>query len=236
MARNDPDEGAPILAAASVNPTEMRQIWTGATPTRCLIRIIDIEEFQTSDGPELRASFRDPGEAEKLPAGGIEQAIREAESYAQPKRKLGARFKRVIVRVKAFFTGAVLSPLDIALFGDPTIIVFFLARPANLRFSPLVKALSHKNPDDRPGYGGLMHVTLADGKYYESAEPLEDCRIAYFVCQPPLNPSDPLPPPPEYNFKHGLNLNVRLNHPTDDDGTRRALDIMIDPDIRYPGQ
>jgi len=237
MARNDPDEGAPILAAASVNTSEMRQIWTGATPTRCLIRIIDIEEFQTRDGPELRASFRDPGEAEKLPAGGIEQAIREAEVNATPKRKLASQVKRVIVGVvKALFTGAVLSPLDIALFGDPTIIVFFLARPANMRFSPLVKALTHKNPADRPGYGGLMHVTLTDGKYYESAEPLEDCRIVYFVCQPPLNPADPLPPPESYTYKHGLNLNVRLNHPTDADGTRRALDIMIDPDIRYPGQ
>jgi len=236
MARNDPDDGAPILAAASVNPSEMRQIWTGAVPKRCLIRIIDIEEFQTRDGPELRASFRDPGEAEPLPAGGIEQAIREAAVNAEPKRKLVAGIKRAIVRVKAFFTGAVLSPLDIALFGDPTIIVFFLARPANLQFSPLVKALSHKNPADRAGYGGLMHVSLANGGYYASAEPLEDCRIVYFVCQPPPNPADPLPPPESYAYKHGLNLNVRLNHPTDADGTRRALDIMIDPDIRYPGQ
>jgi len=236
MARNDPESSAPTLAVAPVGPTEMRQFWNGDAPTRCLIRIIDIEEFQSSNGPELRASFRDPGEAEKLPAGGIEQAIREAAGNAEPKRKLVARVKRAIVRVKALFTGTVLSPLDIELFGPPTIIVFFLARPANLRFSPMVKALSHKNPLDVEGYGGLMHVTLKDGKYYESPNPLENCRIVYFVCKPPLNPADPQPPPESYAYKHGLNLNVRLDHPSDDDGTRRALDIMIDPDIRYPGQ
>ncbi|HEV2816848.1 MAG TPA: nucleotide synthetase [Allosphingosinicella sp.] len=238
MARNDPDGGAPISAAAPLN-LEMRQIWDGDPPKRYLIRVIDIEEVRTSGGPELRASFRDPDkEPRKLPAGGIEQAIRDAARKAGPKRAFVSRARLVIARTKAFLKGKgpLRSPLDIALYGDPTIIVFILARPINLRFSPLAKALTHKNPADRDGYGGLMHVRLANGKYYARPEPLEDCRIVYFVAKPPPGPSKE--PPPGYRYKHGLNLNVRLDHPPDDDDdkTPRALDIMIDPDIRYPGQ
>lgn len=234
MALDDPDGGAPIPAQAASNLFEMRQIWDGTLPTRYLIRAIDIEEVHTREGPELRASFRNPGGCEDLPCGGIEQAIRAALRDAGPKRGVVARARRLFARTKAFFSGPMRSPLDIELVGDPTIVVFILARPCNLRFSPLVNGLSHKNPADRDGYGGLMHVTLTQDEYCESPEPLEDCRIVYFVAAPP--PAPAMPPPETYGYKHGLNLNVRLKHPDDDDGTRRALDIMIDPDIRYPGQ
>lgn len=240
MARNDPEGDTPTSAAAPLN-LEMRPTWDGDPPKRYLIRIIDIEEVQTSGGPELRASFRDPEkEPRELPADGIEQVIREAARKVKPKRAFISRAKLVIARTKAFLkrTGPLRSPLDIALRGDPTIIVFILARPINLRFSPLAKALTHKNPADRNGYGGLRHVKLTQGEYSESPKELEDCRIVYFVAEPPPSPSDPPPRPPGYWYKHGLNLNVRLDHPPDDDGDRtpRALDIMIDPDIRYPGQ
>jgi hypothetical protein len=237
MARDDPNGGAPTLAAAP-SSLFMRQIWDGKAPKRYLIRVIDIEEVRTRDGPELRASFRDPRGPEDLRAGGIKQAIQEAARKAGPKRSFLSRAKVIVARARAIFKAPTVSPLDIALYGGPTIIVFILARPINLRFSPLVKALSHKNPADRDGYGGLTHVSLARGKYYESPEPLQDCRIVYFVCEPPPNPLDPLPPPPppDYGYKHGLNLNVRLNHPPEGDKTQRVLDIMIDPDIRYPGQ
>jgi len=239
MARNDPDCDAPTSAATPLN-LEMRESWDGDPPKRYLIRVIDIEEVRTSGGPELRASFRDPDkEPTKLPAGGIEQAIRDAARKIKPKRALISRAKLVIARTKAFLkgTGPLRSPLDIALRGDPTVIVFILARPINLRFSPLTKALTHKNPADRNAYGGLRHVRLAQGDYDEQEEPLEDCRIVYFVAKPPETPLGPPPPPAKYYYKHGLNLNVRLDHPPDDGGkTLRALDIMIDPDIRYPGQ
>lgn len=237
MARNDPD-GAPTSAAAPSTLSDMRQIWEGKAPERYLIRVIDIEEVRTSDGPELRASFRDPGDPQELPAGGIKQAIQEAARKTGPKRSFLSRAKVIVARAKAIFKGPTTSPLDIALYGDPIIVVFILARPINLRFSPLVKALTHKNPADRERYGGLKHVTLARGEYYESSKELEDCRIVYFVAAPPPNPSAPLKPPPDYEYKHGLNLNVRLNHPPEGDKakTRRVLDIMIDPDIRYPGQ
>ena len=239
MALDDPDGGAPVLAAAPLNLSEltklseMNQIWSGTAPQRCLIRMIDIAEVKGRDGPELRASFRNPEAAQALPAGGIEQAIRDAVRNADPARGIIAQAKEVIQRVKTFFTGSLLSPLDIELVGEPTIIVFILARPSNLEFSPVSKALTHKNLADRDGYGGLRHVTLVGDDYYEDPEPLEDCRIVHFVCAPPPTP---MPPPDSYGFKHGLNLNVRLKHPDDADGTRRALDLMIDPDIRYPGQ
>ena len=234
MALDDPNGGAPILAATSPNSFAMKQDWKGAAPKRYVIRMIDIVEVKAADGPELRASFRNPEGARDLPKGGIEQAIRDAVRNAAPARGFVARAKGLIARTKTFFSGPLLSPLDIELYGDPTIIVFILARPSNLRFSPVVNGLSHKNPDDRNGYGGLTHVTLAKDEYYESPAPLEDCRIVHFVAAPPQAESDP--PPASYNYKHGLNLNVRLEHPADDDGTRRALDLMIDPDIRYPGQ
>jgi len=240
MARNDPEHLAPTSAAAAPN-LEMRSAWKGDAPERYLIRVIDIEEVRTSGGPELRASFRDPdNEPRKLPAGGIEQAIRDAARKAGSKRTFLSRAKVIVARTKAFLKGKgpLRSPLDVALRGDPTIIVFILARPINLRFSPLTKALTLKNPADREGYGGLRHVRLAQGDYDEQEEPLEDCRIVYFVAKPPPIPLGPPPPPLKCYYKHGLNLNVRLDHPPDDDDekTPRALDIMIDPDIRYPGQ
>lgn len=240
MARNDPDGSAPTLAAAPSSLSDMRPSWDGTAPKRYLIRVIDIEEVRTPNGPELRASFRDPGGPEVLPAGGIKQAIREAARKVGPKRTFLSRAKVIVARTKALLKGTspTTSPLDIALYGDPTIVVFILARPINLRFSPLVKALSHKNPADQKRYGGLKHVSLAGGEYYESSKELEDCRIVHFVAAPPPYSSAPLKPPAGYRYKHGLNLNVRLNHPPEDDKakTLRVLDIMIDPDIRYPGQ
>ncbi|HMG47873.1 MAG TPA: nucleotide synthetase [Allosphingosinicella sp.] len=228
MARNDPDGGAPAPASL----TDMRQIWDGAEPKRCLVRIIDIQQVKTAAGPELRASFRNPRPAQKLVGGDIAKAIADAVRAAGPPRGFIARAKAAVARTKAFFAGPILSPLDIELRGQPTVVVFILGQPSNMRFNPTVMALTHKNPADRDGYGRLMHVGPTQDGYDATAAPREGCRIVHFVADPPREPPQPEP----YKYKHGFNINVRLEHPSERDGTRRVLDLIIDPDIRYPGQ
>ncbi|HEV2816847.1 MAG TPA: nucleotide synthetase [Allosphingosinicella sp.] len=230
MALDDPQTTAAFVAAAEeAGEFEIKEDWTGTLPTDFLVRTIDLKEVQVASGgqvvTELHAMFRDLAPAQQLPPEGITQAIKNVVRGGAPAPNF-------------FFATQPASylqtPLDIELLGGaPLYIVLILGKPFNMRFSPGKKGVTHKE-DDREFYGGLRHVKVTATTYEESEDWLDDCAIVYFIANPPAPPS--LPPPEEYNYRHPFNLNVRLRQPDGSDQKPRALDLVIDPDIRYPGQ
>lgn len=218
MALNDPTVTTDTMTAtpAAFDPgdasIEMREDWDNRPwPTRYIVRTIDLVEVQVASGslvvPELRPFFRENTAPQDLPPQGIQQVIRD---NAVPGPTTGTY-----------------TPIDLVLEGDPVFVVFVLGKPNNMRFHPDNKGITHKNPDDRLHYGYLRHAKVTGGNYEEDESSLDDCRIIYFI-------ADPLYPP-QPTYKHGFNLNVRLLQPPAQNGTPRFLDVVIDPDVRYPG-
>jgi len=181
--------------------------WTPPNPARYVVRTIDIKRV----GTELIASFRDSGYVQNLGTQDIRDVVRGLVPVTLSGPELSAP------------GASPTTPLDLQLKNYPTYVIFVLGEPSNMRFNPDKKAMSHKNRDDRNNYGRLRHVIATR----EDEDPLDDCRVVYFVAKP-LSP-------PATDYKHGFNLNVRLDQGLDQDGNARALDIEIDPDIRYPG-
>lgn len=218
MALNDPTITTDTMTATSAafgesDPVseEMREDWDTERPwpTRYIVRTIDLVEVQVAEGTqvvtELRPFFREDTVPQPLTQG-ISQVIKD---NAVPGSTTGTY-----------------APIDLVLEGDPVFVVFVLGKPNNIRFHPSRKGITHKNPDDRNRYGYLRHAKVTGGNYEEDEGPLNDCRIIYFIADP-LYPSQP-------TYKHDFNLNVRLLQPAQN-GTPRFLDLVIDPDVRYPG-
>lgn len=236
MALDDPATSVALAALVDAGENDMNDDWNvdsqGPWPTRFIVRIIDLKEVPVIVGqdPELHACFRDNLPPQPLPAGGITQAIKDLFKPNPPisnpflvPRSSTAEFERAYPR----------TPLDLELLGEPIYVVYILGRPTNMYFRPDVKALTHKNPQDKPYYGALRHIKASATTYEEDEFGPEDCVIVSFIANPPEPPT--MPPPPEFSYRHGFNLHLRLTQPASG-GSPRALDIDIDPDIRYPGQ
>ncbi|HMG47872.1 MAG TPA: nucleotide synthetase [Allosphingosinicella sp.] len=231
MALDDPQRTAALAtAAADDDPLKIREDWTGPVPAYFLVRTIDLKEVPVAYGgqvvTELHAMFRDQTSVQPLPAQGITQAIKDIVRGGGPAPGL------LFAAQPSTYAQ---TPLDLELLGGtPTYIILILGKPFNMRFNPDRKGVRHKELDDRQFYGGLRHVKVTATTYEESERGLDDCAIVYFVANPPAPPS--VPPPPEYSYRHPFDLNVRLRQPDGADQKPRALDLVIDPDIRYPGQ
>lgn len=181
-----------------------------AAPTRYAVREISFAMV----GGKLQVAFRSEGQAKPLPAGGIDAVV--AGLLAPP--PAAAMFALETVRAAAVLPQ---TPLDIDLSGEPIWLIYMLAEPSNMRFSAVLKAMTHKQIEHRPYYGGLRHVT----KSVESSRPLAGCRLIYLAAAPPATAS----------YRHGFNFNVELEQEPGLDGNPRSLPIEIDPDIRHPG-
>jgi len=236
MALDDPTTGVTLAAPADADENDMNDDWNedlqGPWPTRFIVRIIDLKEVPVIVGqdPQLHACFRTNSAPQSLPAGGITQAIKDLFKSIPPVPN------PLLVPRSSTAESAVAyprSPLDLILLGEPIYVVYVLGRPTNMYFRPEVKALTHKNVQDKPYYGALRHIKATETTYQDDEFGLDDCTIISFIANPPEPPA--MPPPPEFNYRHGFNLHLRLTQPPS--GTSpRALDIDIDPDIRYPGQ
>ena len=185
---------------------DMNPDWPDPLPYRYVVRTIDINTI----GGRLLASFRNSSPPQQVPGGGIGEVLDEL-LQNQP--------------LNAFLAlgAAPGSPIDLVLTGEPTFVIYMLGDPDNARFHPGLKAMTHKNVLDRGYYGRLRHVTTAG----ESALPVDDCQLIYFVASPPQ--------PDETPYRHRFNLNVRFEQVPSRLGSPQVLDIEIDPDIRYPG-
>jgi hypothetical protein len=238
MALDDPNSVQLTAALGDMSDTDMNEDWNGPWPSRYIARVIDFKEVVVGQDPELHACFRDNLPAQPLPAGGITQAIKDLFKpivlLPNPLASRAAAAGAGAAAAAALADGYLRSPLDLEVLQEPAYIIFILGRPANLYFRPGVKAITHKNGQDRPHYGALRHIRASATTYEDSEIGLDDCVIISFIAYPPQAPV--MPPPPEFRYAHGFTLHVRLRQPPDSDNNPRVLDIDIDPDIRYPGQ
>ena len=176
------------------------------SPDRYIVR--EISFLMDSDG--LQFLYKDSTPAKSLPDRKIEPVL--------------PRFK-LPVPAAIGLTGAGLAtaetPLDLSVTGGPAYLIFKLDPRLNWRFSSQEPAITHKRAEHAEYYGGLFHV----GDDFASFEPVPDCRLVYFVANPP-----------EGEYQHGFNINVELiQKPHVGETEPRILPIMIDPDIRFPG-
>ncbi|MEA3014867.1 MAG: hypothetical protein QOD42_3412 [Sphingomonadales bacterium] len=180
-----------------------------AVPTRYAVREIG---FTMVNG-RLQFAFASHGRAQPLPRGGIDAVVAGLLTPSS-------------AAMLAFGPGraaaaAPQTPLDLDVSGDPIWLVYMLAQPSNMRFSTALKAMTHKQREHRPYYGGLRHVA----KGVESSRPLARCRLIYLAAAPPA----------DGEYRHGFNFNVELEQDPGIEGNPRSLPIEIDPDIRHPG-
>jgi hypothetical protein len=178
-----------------------------AAPTRYAVREIS---FAMVNG-RLQFAFASQELAKPLPPGGIDEVI---DGLLNPTPN--AMFALAPGQVPPAPT-----PLDVDVSGDPIWLIYMLAESSNMRFSAALKAMTHKQIEHRPCYGGLRHVTRG----VESSEPLVGCRLIYLAAAPPA----------VAKYRHGFNFNVELEQDPGTDGTPWSLPIEIDPDIRHPG-
>jgi len=163
--------------AAMAIDMDMKEDWAFGLPLRYAVREIDCTVTATG----LEFSFRNPGLAKPLPAGGIDEVIAELRKPSSP--TVTSRY----------------APLDIQAEGDSLFILLKIVGPINMRFSATKKALTHKNLDDRDNYGRLRHVNAT----LVSEDALPECRIVCFVVDPARPPVD--------DYKHGFSLNVEID-------------------------
>jgi hypothetical protein len=188
-----------------------------ADPTYVIFREISAR----MDGDGLQFYFRDRAPAD-LPSGGITEFV-------------DALVDEPIGYSREAFVGRLPRkecPLDLNV-QRRTYVVFRLDRKLNWQFDPYQTAVSHKKREEGDRYGGMMHVMDNKGKKAGSVAPGNGCHLVYFI-------ADPLPKhtgaEPQEEYKHGMNLYVELDQiPSHSGGERRALPLILDPDIRNPG-
>jgi hypothetical protein len=228
MALNDPNVAA--MAAAALDPAvedlSIKEDYQGTWPGRYVIRIVDVKEVNVVVNgqivSELHASFRNSDLSVTIPGGGMDAVLSQLAQALGPDN---------FSTIPGATVTTSYSPLSLQIKDSPAYVIFVLGAPSNIRFSPTKKALTHKNPDDRDRYGRLRHVIPSGTtSFREEEDALDDCRIAYFVANPP----GPGPSLTQQDYQHGFDFNVRLrqNVPNEEP---RGLEIKIDPDIRYPG-
>ncbi|HEV7659957.1 MAG TPA: nucleotide synthetase [Allosphingosinicella sp.] len=184
-----------------------------AAPTRYAVREIS---FALVNG-RLQFAFASPERAKPLPPGGIDAVVDGLLSPAP-----AAMFALGPGRAAPAPTPTPTpTPLDLDVSGDPIWLIYTLAESSNMRFSAALKAMTHKQIEHRPFYGGLRHVTRG----VESSQPLVGCRLIYLAAAPPA----------VAKYRHGFNFNVELEQDPGTDGAPRSLPVEIDPDIRHPG-
>jgi len=124
-------------------------------------------------------------------------------------------------------------PLDLTL-NEQTCFVLFMRSlgDANCdwRFSTEAKAImlgDFKTYDsEKSGYFNLRHVHPGGGESPDHYAPGDQCRIVYFFAKRPTRTE----------FFHPININIEMVYPPDQAGNKNTVPIIIDPDIRYPGQ
>ena len=185
-------------------------------PDRYVIRDIDYEV----DAGSLQFFFRNPGLALPLPAGGIDEVI---------SLLMRPQFQPSVENFLSLIASSgPQTPLDIELKNKSAYIIFRLPSAGNMYFAPRVAALSHKAAGDFGYTARLMHV----GPFGPESDPVDGCKLIYFMARPRLAGDPPATDP----YCHSLNIKTRLlQKPHFGTPLPRVLDIVLDPDIRYPG-
>ena len=205
--------GMPIRAfasRASASDNQLAPVRTddpGDAPARYIYR-----ELTVALNGGLQFFYKNPGLAQPLPAGGIDEVIAD-----------------LLAPVESNFFAdvgapALETPLDLNVHGDPAFVVLQLDPTINWRFSSTEPAVSLKDGAANEFYGGLRHV-LPGGVAQEAPAP--GCNMVYFTVRPPLNP-------PNGHYRHGLNFHVELSQNISGGGTG-ILPLIIDPDVGHPG-
>lgn len=124
------------------------------------------------------------------------------------------------------------TPLDIVV-QEPSY-VFIRFRPGlNFQFSAVGDGVSLKpDHDSEPdaAYGELWHIFSQNDRVPGGGEMKDGCQLVCFAVDPPAPPEGEFDP----YYSDGLNFHVEVLQ-TDRDGRELKLPIIIDPDIKYPG-
>lgn len=188
--------------------------WAGLPPVRYVIREIDFRIAPEDNS--LQFFFVNPQPPQPLPIGGIDAVT--AGILSPPAVGGGGEAEGD--------PAAPATPLDVELRDSSCYIIYRLAKARNMRFAPTAKAMTHKSGTIEGRYGFLRHVN-GDGA---SIEPLDDSKLIYIAAEPPAGV-----PPREYADQ--FNFKLRLSqHRATANSPPRILDLVLDPDIRYPGQ
>jgi hypothetical protein len=145
-----------------------------------------------------------------------------------PEDDLDNFIARVIDRPTSRAVGLIdsVSPLDLTCSED-CFIIFKLADTWNWQFQPEGDAFTTKQ-DEGEKYFNLVHVKKVAGqvvKYPATESPGQSCKLLYFRARGTTT-----------GYEDPFNLIVELVLGTDGLGNPRRTKLVIDPDIRYPGQ
>lgn len=233
-ALKDPTLEALSAIAAQIDPRQnehepIPDTYDGPAPQQVIVRDVGMR----AQNGILDFFYSIPRKRGPVPVGGIEEVIAELLYEREPRASDQADFARGAAGDNAGNGNGTGSselaageekPLDLNV-DQPSYVVFRLSADWRWAFDPRQAGITTKLAAEAHGHGGLRHVGVnGDGTYGHFRQPHDNCRIVYFIANPPAGV-----------YFHGFNLEVELQQSAGPLGIERVLPISIDPDVRNPG-